>query len=273
MIKREAFFLPADNGERFCLYTPCQGANELGVVLYIHPFAEEMNKSRRMVALQSRALATAGYGVLQIDLHGCGDSSDDFGDASWDSWVEDIVNACHWLCDRSSAPLWFWGLRAGCLLAASAAVNLEKCPNFLFWQPALAGKLLLQQFLRLKMAGELIGNDTKGVTEQLRRQLAEGGTIEVAGYRLSPALTNGLEAAELQLPPNAGRVEWIEISPRADATLALPSSKRLTQWQGAGLAVRSQVVSGPSFWQTSEIEEAPALIKATLDALGGPAAL
>jgi len=92
-------------------------------------------------------------------------------------------------------------LRAGCLLAASAAVNLEKCPNFLFWQPALAGKLLLQQFLRLKMAGELIGNDTKGVTEQLRRQLAEGGIIEVAGYRLSPALTNGLEAAELQLPP------------------------------------------------------------------------
>ncbi len=268
MIQREAFFFPATTGQRFCLYHLPQGPKEKGVVLYIHPFAEELNKSRRMVALQSRALAAAGYGVLQIDLHGCGDSSDDFGDASWDSWIEDIVNACHWLCDRSSAPLWFWGLRAGCLLAASAAVNLEKCPNFLFWQPALAGKPLLQQYLRLKMAGELIGNDPKGVTERLRRQLAEGGTVEVAGYRLSPALTNGLEAAELQLPPNAGRVEWIEISPRADATLAPPSSKRLMQWQEAGLAVRSQVVSGPSFWQTSEIEEAPALIQATLDALG-----
>lgn len=272
MIQREAFFFPATTGQRFCLYHLPQGPKEKGVVLYIHPFAEELNKSRRMVALQSRALAVAGYGVLQIDLHGCGDSSDDFGDAVWDSWIEDIVNACHWLRDRSSAPLWLWGLRAGCLLAANAVINLEKCPNFLFWQPALAGKTLLQQFLRLRMAGELIGNESKGVTEQLRRQLAEGGSVEVAGYRLSPALANGLERAELRLPPNAGRVEWIEISTRADAALAPSSSMRLTQWQEAGLAVRSQVVTGPSFWQTSEIEVAPLLIQATIDALGWPTA-
>jgi len=58
-----------------------QGA-ALGSVLYGHPFAEEMNKSRRMAGLQARALARAGYDVLQIDLRGCGGSSGDFGDAS-----------------------------------------------------------------------------------------------------------------------------------------------------------------------------------------------
>ncbi|MBK8384562.1 MAG: hypothetical protein IPL11_02315 [Candidatus Accumulibacter sp.] len=41
------------------------------------------NKSWRIVPLQARALATAGYAVLQIDLMGCGDSSGDFGDATW----------------------------------------------------------------------------------------------------------------------------------------------------------------------------------------------
>jgi len=269
MIQREAFFLPAGAGPRFCLYTPSQGEEERGVVLYIHPFAEEMNKSRRMAALQSLALASAGFGVLQIDLYGCGDSSGDFGDASWDSWVADVGHACHWLQERSSAPVWLWGLRAGCLLAVNAAVNLKTCPNFLFWQPVLAGKPVLQQFLRLKLAGELIGNEGNKSAEEMRQQLARGEAIEVAGYQLSPALTHGLEAAELQLPPNTGRVEWIELSSRAEATLAPVSHKRLEEWKKGGLAVRSRVVSGPSFWQTSEIEEAPALIQATLDALGG----
>lgn len=272
MIQREAFYLPAGTGQRFCLYHPSQGPEEKGAVLYIHPFAEEMNKSRHMAALQSRALAAAGYGVLQIDLHGCGDSSGDFADASWESWVEDVLLACHWLQERSSAPLWLWGLRAGCLLAVNAAVNLKDCPNFLFWQPAIVGKPLLQQFLRLKLAAEMIGNESKKLAEEMRQQLAQGESIEVAGYRLSPQLIRGLEAAELQLPPFAGRVEWIEISPRTEATLAPVSSKRLEQWQEAGLAMRGQVVSGPSFWQTSEIEEAPALIQATLQALVGSTA-
>ncbi len=68
-----------------------------GAVVYVHPFAEEMNKSRRMAALQSRALAAAGFAVLQIDLLGCGDSSGDFGDASWDEWIDDVLLAVRWL--------------------------------------------------------------------------------------------------------------------------------------------------------------------------------
>jgi len=78
----EPFFLPASRGERFCIFHPAAGALR-GAVLYLHPFAEEMNKSRRMAALQSRMLAARGIAVLQIDLFGCGDSSGDFGDASW----------------------------------------------------------------------------------------------------------------------------------------------------------------------------------------------
>ena len=90
----EAFFLSVDGGrlgQRFCLFHPAQGGVPKGCVLNIHPFAEEMNKSRRMAALQARALAKAGYAVLQIDLFGCGDSSGDFGDASWQDWVGDVV--------------------------------------------------------------------------------------------------------------------------------------------------------------------------------------
>ena len=83
----QAFFLPSDNGQRFCLYHPPQGSPPQGRVLYLHPFAEELNSTRRVVAQQARALAKAGYGVLQIDLLGCGDSSGEFADATWAAWL------------------------------------------------------------------------------------------------------------------------------------------------------------------------------------------
>ncbi|HEX6736185.1 MAG TPA: hydrolase 2, exosortase A system-associated, partial [Azonexus sp.] len=84
-------FLTVHGGQRFCLFHPAQDGVAKGAVLYLHPFAEEMNKARRMAALQSRALAAAGYDVLQFDLLGCGDSSGDFADATWPAWREDVL--------------------------------------------------------------------------------------------------------------------------------------------------------------------------------------
>src|SRR5438105_15187960 len=119
-VRPEVFFLPRSVGKRLCIYHPPAGQVR-GALVYVHPLAEEMNKSRRMAALQSRALAEAGYAVLQIDLLGCGDSSGDFSDATWQAWVSDVVQACHWVHARARAPLWLWGVRVGCLVIAEAA--------------------------------------------------------------------------------------------------------------------------------------------------------
>ena len=280
----EAFFLPstaAAGGQRFCLYHPAQGTRPRGLVLYIHPFAEEMNKARRMAALQSRALAQTGFAVLQMDLNGCGDSSGDFCDATWQGWVDDVLQGCHWLRerhrfgaaqgatgqnDRSDLPLWLWGLRAGCLLAADAARQLHEPCNFLFWQPPTAGKLLLQQFLRLKVAGDLIGGQAKGVMQVLRQQLANGSSVEIAGYLMAPGLAAGLEQATLAPPSpstQAQRVEWFELTTREDASLSPVSLQAMGQWRQVGFQASDHIVQGPAFWQTTEIEDAPALIAAT----------
>ncbi len=265
----EAFFLPVAAGQRFCLFHPARG-NSKGALLYLHPFAEEMNKSRRMAALQARKLAEHGYAVLQIDLHGCGDSSGDFGDATWQSWLQDVQDAHAWLRRKTAAPLWLWGLRSGCLLAAEAAQQLDEPASCLFWQPVISGKQLLQQFLRLKVAGEMLAGDSKGVMAALKQQLGENRPVEIAGYALSPGLARGLEEAELLLPPQVGQLIWLELSTRADATLAPASLKRLEQWQAACHAAHSAVLPAPTFWQAVEIEEAPALLEATLAALEAP---
>ncbi|MBA3033152.1 MAG: hydrolase 2, exosortase A system-associated [Gammaproteobacteria bacterium] len=263
----EVFFLPVANGQRLCLYYAPSGGQPKAALLYLHPFAEEMNKSRRMAALQAQMLAAHGYAVLQIDLHGCGDSSGDFGDATWQGWIQDVLDAHAWLRKRCQAPLWLWGLRTGCLLATQAAEQINEPANFLFWQPIASGKQFLQQFLRLKVAGELMTGESKGVMAALKQQLASGQTVEVSGYTLSAALAQGLEEAELLPPPQSGQLIWLELSTRADATLAPASLKRLEQWQGAGYRASSAVLPAPTFWQTTEIEEAPALLEATLAAL------
>lgn len=277
----EAFFLPAGSastGQRFCLFYAAHGNARRGLVMYIHPFAEEMNKSRRMAALQARALASVGFDVLQMDLMGCGDSSGDFGDATWSSWVNDVVQGCSWLRSRhqrdrtalDNVPLWLWGFRAGCLLAVQAAQQLHEDCNYLFWQPPATGKPLLQQFLRLKVAGDMLGGQSKGIMDAMHRQLASGSSVEIAGYMLSPGLAKGLEHTHLVPPANkrhAGRLEWFELSTREDSSLSPVSAQTIARWQQSGFAVESHIAHGPAFWQTSEIEEAPTLLTATTAAM------
>lgn len=264
----QAFYLDAQPGQRFCIYHSARNGKARGAVIYVHPFAEEMNKSRRMAAMQARAMATAGFDVVQIDLLGCGDSSGDFADADWQVWRQDILLAYRWLRARSQAPLTLWGVRAGCLLAANATVDLPEPANFIFWQPVVSGKQHWQQFMRLKMAGELTSGQSKGVAEQLRRQLAAGDSVEIAGYNVSPGLADGLAGAELQPPVMySGRVAWFELSLRDDAALTPVSRKCIEQWETTGFEVNAQVIRGPGFWQTTEIEDVPGLIAATTAAL------
>ena len=194
MADTEAFFLPLDRGSRSCLlHVPSRDAPVSGSILYVHPFAEEMNKSRRLVAMQARALSAAGWTVLQMDLYGCGDSAGDFADADWSIWLSDVVAGANWLRKRTGSPPAMWGLRAGCLLISQAATQMDKAPDLLLWQPVLSGQQYLNQFLRLKVAGRLFeaeSGDRIG-TAELREKLLQGEAVEVAGYTLSPGLASG----------------------------------------------------------------------------------
>lgn len=258
--------MPAEAGQRLCIHHPAT-APLRGAVLYVHPWAEEMNKARRMAALQARALAAAGHAVLQIDLQGCGDSSGDWPEATWAGWQDDVLRGARWLQERHDAPLWFWGLRAGALLCTQAAVRLDAPCHFLLWQPVVSGRQFLQQFLRLKAAADLQQGYAKAALEGARADLVAGRCVEVAGYSLPPALAQGLETATLELPIQTRQVVWLETSTREPAMLLPTSGNRIDSWRAAGHRVHAQAVPGPAFWQTQEIEDAPALLTATTAAL------
>lgn len=279
-----AFFLDADRGgapargQRLCVFHPAQGGPAKAQMLLLPPFAEEMNKSRRMLALSARAFARAGIDVLMMDLLGCGDSSGDFGDARWTDWQDDVRLGAEWLAQqahRADLPLWLWGVRAGALLAPAVLESAASQPlrphRLLLWQPVVTGKLQLQQFLRLRVAADLIGGQAKGAVQQLRDALAQGDAVEIAGYTLGAALAHGLEQAQLKPQGGVDRMVWLEVSARPDAALTPAAASAVQAWQAQGTAVTSGVVQGPSFWAATEIEEAPALIEASLAAIAQPA--
>ena len=271
----EFFFLRRDIGQRLCVHhAPAAGTAPIrAAVVFVHAFAEEMNKSRRMVSLQSRALAAAGCAVFQIDLLGCGDSSGLLSDADWSSWVADAQAGVDWLVSRyPDVPLWLWGHRAGALLAAEVAAKRQPPTHLLLWQPVVSGKTQVQQFLRLKAAASIgAGGNASAAMAEMRQTLMDGKPVEVAGYPMTGALVNGLESALLQQPGDGSIVHWLELSTRPDPSISPASEKTLSTWRSAGLNVQATVVAGPAFWQTTEIEEAPALLRATVDHVLGRA--
>jgi exosortase A-associated hydrolase 1/exosortase A-associated hydrolase 2 len=247
------------------------GAALRGLVLHLPPFAEELNKSRRMTSATARELAAAGFVVLQPDLHGCGDSPEALREARWSGWIEDVVASAAWLRARHGAhrPLWLWGLRAGALLASAAAKRLPGPLHMLFWQPSPQGKAVVQQFLRLKTLGDMATSRQSGA--ELRAQLASGNVLDIAGYLVTAGLLDGLEASTLAAgataPGGPGHLVWLECSAQPQAELAPAATLGLQPWQAAGWQVQQQLVQGQAFWQTTEITHAPALVQATVAAL------
>jgi len=266
-----AFFLPVDPGERFCIYHPsAAGTPRRRGVVFVHPFAEEMNKARRMAALQARRFAAAGFSVLQIDLHGCGDSTGDFADARWGSWVRDVKAAVHWLKERIGSSVSLWGLRLGALLAVDVArdptIGID---HLLLWQPVINGSQFLTQFLRLRLAGEMLasGAATTGIQE-LNAELGRGRSLEIAGYALHPELASAIQQLNLTtMVPQVKRADWIEVAPDAASTMRPASQRVLDAWRTAGLQTTAATVVGEPFWSTIEIAECEELLLVTADAM------
>lgn len=262
-MRRQAFYLDAPGGGRFCLVSWPAGV-PVGGILYIHPFAEEMNKSRRMAALGARAFVERGWVVVQMDLYGCGDSAGDLGLASWAAWLDDISHAWAWLRGQCPAPAVLWTTRGGSLLAADwlAACN-DLSPPLLMWQPVISGKQHLTQFLRLKAAGEmLVDADAQAAMAAVRADLLAGFPVEVAGYELTPALASGMEASSLRLPERyRGRLGMFEVcgGERVEISPALGNLHQRLKVSGVDADV--DAVRGAAFWQTQEIETVPALIE------------
>ena len=266
----EPFFLSGKSGALFCIHLYPTGIAPKGGILYLHPFAEEMHKSRRMAAVQARRFAAEGYAVLQVDLTGCGDSAGDFGDATWERWLADAGCAHEWLSAKTSGPIILWGLRTGASLAVELSRTLPPVRCLLLWQPVVNGEQYLNQFLRIKLASEMLSEgQAQGGTKGLRVRLDAGESIEVGGYMLGTAMAHDLASLKLAEMPPSCPVEWMELGTSDGDTLNPGSLGIVNAWRTKCVNVHTRTLIGEPFWVTQEITECSSLIEATLEAVRG----
>jgi exosortase A-associated hydrolase 2 len=263
-------FLDGPSGRLFAIHRAAAAMEgRRRAALFVPPFAEEMNRSRRMAALQARDFAVAGIDTLLLDLFGTGDSEGDFRDANLSRWLDDIMAASDWLAAQGCTSIILWGLRLGALLAVAASTrHPERFKRLLLWQPVIDGRTLLTQFLRIRVAASMADGKSEK-TDELRTRLAAGEPVEVAGYEISPVLArelDGMRLGGLTLPAGA-EIDWLEVGAEAGPGL-LPTSQRVVEsWRAAGIAVASATIAGDPFWTLQETTIAPGLIAATTGAL------
>lgn len=269
-ITLDASHVPSDRGRILLTFWRPVGACRSAVLL-VPPFAEEMNKSRRMFALLGQALAARGAACVLPDLFGTGDSEGEFVEADWDGWQQDLGAASKWCAQHLATIEGLVALRLGAALAADAseADLLPPLQRVVLWQPVFDCDRHLTQFLRMRTAASLTQDGRGETVEQLRRRLHEGGTVEVAGYEVGSDLARALAGRHPQreLPAGWRGVHWMEIQRTADAPLPAPSQKIIEMSRAGGRVVESWATTGEPFWASTEIATSRPMVERCVEAL------
>lgn len=259
-------FLDGQKGPLFLLVRRPRHA--IGCVLVVPPFAEELNKCRRMVTEVALRLPAKGYVVLVPDLYGTGDSGGDFADVSWSCWQDDLARVCAWSNEQGSAASAVLAIRLGAALAASAAATgrLPAVSRTVFWQPVFDGSRYLTQFLRLRTVANLMTAERRETVAQLRSRLTQGEVLEVGGYGI-----NGTLAADLDNMANPGPISqtlgllhWMEVTRSGESPIPAKSLEEIEQSRRSGRAITVSTYVGEPFWASTEIVRIPEMIDATV---------
>ena len=238
--------------------------------MFVPPFAEEMNKCRRQYSVTAELLASKGLASVVFDLSCTGDSSGEFVNAQWHDWKHDLALICAWIDGRGLNPYAFVATRLGCVLAADSVPILgHKLDKVVFWQPIIRGNQFITQFLRMRLASSLMGPGPAESMESIKEQIANNGSIEVAGYHLSRSLYESVIEANLLHSLRAKNTETtvFEISPSEKSELSVAARKLLDNANSRGIKITGSHVRGEQFWTSTEIVCNPILAEMTSNTL------
>lgn len=266
----EPFFIDGAAGRIFALLRAPREA--CGLVIVVPPFAEEMNKSRRQITLTAERLVERGLAVLVVDLFGTGDSEGDFAEASWQTWVEDVLACFEWARRNDFALHGLIALRLGAVLAAEAARRAgTTVARTAFWQPVGQGQQFMNQFIRLRVAASMMEAGGGETNADLVQRLEHGETLEIAGYELSPSLwghVRGLKLGE-SISGHLGEIAVFDIGRRDDGAVSPRTTKLVAGVTEQGGRATAIAVAGDPFWSSTEIVTNAELTSSTASFLCG----
>lgn len=187
--------------------------------LILAPLFGEANGTRATIVAMARRLAEAGIGSAIPDLPGTGESSQPLAAAGWQNWLDAAAAA-----GRQLGRPHVVALRGGAMLdqAVAAATRWRFAP--------VPGATLLRQLERAQLVADREGAGTTASASDV---------VELAGYRVSPALCAALRAAEPGMPDGPlrslpfegpGLAPWRRAEPTADPELATRLADDVAEW-------------------------------------------
>ena len=262
-----AHYLPADQKA---------DSNNSRVVILVPPFAEEMNRSKRMYVLCARLLANSGIHALCFDFSGTGDSSGEWGEFSYDDWVSDL-KVVYDYAKSIASEVNFVALRFGALILADAAkddrVSANKC---IFWDPIEKGESLTRQLVRMKIAAAMADEAKKITTRDVIDSMNHEGLLESAGYHVSRLMFEDIKSKNLfdLMPTVADKtdVHWMTLGKHKDTENKwLANSFTYSDFDACANVNRMHMhpVNDVKFWMQQEVTISPRLLAVTHEVFTG----
>lgn len=188
-------------------------------LLIVPALFEEANRTRRMLVQTIRELDRSGIDAVLPDLPGCNESLADFQAQSIDGWRRAMQAAAgHFGATHVLA------VRGGALLAPAGL------PGWAL-EPA-KGAGLLRQLLRARVIAAREAGREERLDDLLTQGRANG--LELAGYRIGPALISGLESAlpgdalaTMTLQDIGGAGLWLRSEPGEDSAQSAALASRI----------------------------------------------
>jgi exosortase A-associated hydrolase 2 len=268
LIRLRGQFISTPRGRVFTVVRePSETGQSAQAALLVPPFAEEMNKSRSTFTDVAQALASKGIVSLLPDLTGTGDSDGRFDQADWEHWCDDLEAVYDWARSRSLHVRYIVAVRLGCLLAASWNRRTKHLlERTLFCQPVLSGEQSLSQFLRIRVAWSLVQGRRESISD-LKARLKAGHEVDVAGYRLGPALAQSMAGKDLveEVASSLGRITWLEIDRELNSCPSTGSRRVIEELARSGVTIEPKQGQGEPFWMTTENVRSPPLVRAASD--------
>ena len=262
-IRTEAGFVDETHPAFALQFWPADLTELRAHIVFLPPFAEEMNRCRLLVSAQARQFAREGYSCSILDFYGTGESQGDLSNASLPIWRQNIDNLLQKLLQQSQCPVYLWGCRLGALLALDyMSVRPGACSKLLLWQPVSSGGTFVTQLLRQRSAAMMQKGEKSESTAEMKQQLAQGKSIEVAGYSLGGELLSGIDQLEVasmlrsmsqsDALNNKPDVYWFEHTDEDNSVPGAKTTRIIGELQAAGVNVELTTFVGDPVWQLNK---------------------
>lgn len=273
--RERAFFFANPDGQRlYAVLHPAAGPSirELGI-LFCHPLSEEKHSSQRALVDFARLLSRHGYPALRFDGAGFGDSEGEMAAVTIRSLLRDVRAAISRLIDESGVSrVVLIGVRFGALIARLAADSDERVAGLVLVAPVVSGGDYWNGLLRSQQMSCMTRGAKAPRLEDLRRELAENGQLEIKAEFFGRSFGEELTAVDLLAAPARFRgaqliAGAVDEAPNADISGALITAARQAGSEVTAMAERVGV-----FWTGKALYDGfrpRNLYQSTLDWLAG----